>query len=129
MRRLLILLAAAGCGGRAWTWEAALAPSFERADTDGDGRVEREEWAACAPAGRAFDLLDADGSGGLSPAEFLGAALDQDPATLGGVGERLPSEVTFDEGVQFPDPWETRVLDEARILIAREGLGPTPDDP
>lgn len=48
----------------------AVSTQFQKADRNGDGQVTRSEAATVPGLDAAFDRLDADGSGGLSPEEF-----------------------------------------------------------
>lgn len=69
--------------------------AFEIADTDGDMRISRGEFARDAAAG--FSSLDTDGSMTLTPAE-LG---DHDPALFGPVDGNGDGELTFDEVMDY----------------------------
>ena len=48
----------------------AVSTQFQKADQNGDGQVSRSEAATVPGLEAAFDRLDTDGSGGLSPEEF-----------------------------------------------------------
>jgi hypothetical protein len=51
--------------------------SFKKADADGDGSVNAEEFAASGVEGKKMGELDKDGDGKLSSKEYS-AALDED---------------------------------------------------
>jgi hypothetical protein len=75
---ILLLLACASPEG--WTPEAAVVALRQRADRDGDGRLEAGEWDADAPYGPTFARVDADGDGDVSPGELVRLARGVDPA-------------------------------------------------
>ena len=50
--------------------DKAVSTSFQQADQNGDGQIGRSEATAVQGLEAAFDRLDTDRSGGLSPEEF-----------------------------------------------------------
>lgn len=68
-----------GIGGFGAPDASQIRNMFSRIDTDGDGKVTRDEFVAGAPdgdddkAGQLFDALDSQGSGSLSESDMLSA--------------------------------------------------------
>jgi Ca2+-binding EF-hand superfamily protein len=65
-------------------------PRFEALDTDGDGRITREELEARADA--RFAEADADGDGKLTPAELEAAAEKRRAERIARMVERLDAD-------------------------------------
>jgi len=76
---------------------AALAEDFEAADTDGDGRITREEAGAAVEglSQAVFDQLDTNGDGGLDgeelglPADGCGCGCEKSGLPPAGLGQKL----------------------------------------
>lgn len=47
-----------------------MAAAFDKADTSGDGAIDRAEWTAAGRRDRGFDLLDTDANGTLTRSEL-----------------------------------------------------------
>ncbi len=50
---------------------------YTESDSDGDKKVTMAEYAAANPSGKKFKTIDADGDGGITPAEAKAFATDQ----------------------------------------------------
>ena len=61
--------AAAAIPPNRWTGEQ-LAQAFKRTDTNGDGKISRQEAALLPGLARRFDQVDTDKDGSISSAEF-----------------------------------------------------------
>jgi Ca2+-binding EF-hand superfamily protein len=64
---------AAGAKDKGGADKAAIEAAFKRADTNGDGKLSKEESARLPEVQANFDTLDKDKDGSLSLAEFMAA--------------------------------------------------------
>lgn len=120
-------------------WLAAFRPAFGHVDSDGDGRISREEYGAVAYAAPPFEGADRDGDGSLDLAEMVEMIVHIDPVGFDDSPHTRPREMLTDEQEHRSRQWrqvryvlsflvfEVRVRDPEADLPAPEDIAAAAD--
>lgn len=107
----LLLIASTSLTFSQYSFARDLYTAVERRDTNGDGKVSKDEWDKPP---KVFKIIDANGDGYLTPDEF---------AKKWGIPLNKPGEKAAQRDVA-----EAGVLDESRMIIADVHMHPHPDN-